>query len=188
VARYLSKASQFKKTVRKPVTRMINGLQGPELRELEGPIIAYFKQAGITEYERELCKERFGFAGVAEGENPLRRVSIYDTDEEAARQGWSDETKAEIEALLDRQQDFSYFKVETPALAPPWPTYDETPADEVAELAVKLGIDLEYVAAYERENADRDPVLHALEYAADPPQADDNGNPLGPAPEVTIEA
>lgn len=100
----------------------IQTANGSAMQTLVPPIIAIFEQGGPTPEEIRLALERFKFTGLAEGENPARRISIYDTDEQQRQHGWSDELKAEIETVLDRDQGRNYFKVEPPPhcfLGPP---------------------------------------------------------------------
>lgn len=163
MARYISKSSDFNKTVRQPVMDIVNGPHGPErVPKVEG-IMAQFQQRGLTARERELARERFTFLGLAEGENPIRRVSLYDTDEEARLNGWSDELKAEIEAVLDAGQGEWYFRLPEERMVAPWPTYDKQSPKQILETFAMVGADPEYVAAYERENKNRAAVLEGLE-------------------------
>ena len=136
---------------------------GSSMQTLVQPMAAIFEQGGATQDEVNLALERFQFKGLYEGENPARRISIYDTDEQARQHAWSDELKAEIEALLDRDQGPNYFRVESPKATLPWPSYDETPAAKVMEVARTIGVDPSTVLAYERENQNRPSVLKALE-------------------------
>jgi len=162
MARYISRASAFKKTVRKPVITLVNTPQGPEQKVTEDAIIAFFRQAGTTPWEAEQALKRFQFLGLGEHENPLHRISAYDTDEQANLFNWSPELKAHVEAILDAGQGPDYFRCDKPKLAPPWPTYDSTDARKIPSLVEQLGIDPEYAVAYERENANREPVISAL--------------------------
>lgn len=165
MARYLSRSQAFKKTVKKASQQLVNGPAGPEMRELERPIIAFFQQGGATAREIELALQRFQFKGLAERENPARRISIYDTDEQALHQGWSEGLKAEIEEVLDRGQNQNYFRVDELRVPKPWPRYDEVAGKQVAEVADQFGVSLEQVLAYERENANRPEAIKALEQA-----------------------
>ena len=165
MARYLSRAQAFKKTVKKAEQQLIQGANGPTIHQTEAPLIAFFRQGGATPAEVELALERFQFRGLSERENPARRISVYDTDEEAATHGWTPELKAQVENMLDRGQGADYFKVEVPRLAKPWPKYDEIPADLLANTASVIGIDLDYVLAYERENGNRPEAIEVLESA-----------------------
>lgn len=171
--RYLSKFAAFKKTVKKGEQVLVQGPQGPIVQTLSDPIIAQFRQAHVTPWEREMAQQRFRFLGSAEGEDPVPRISAYDTDEEARRGAWSPELKKQIEDLLDAQEGPDYFRVEKPKMAPPWPKYDEiVPAGRrtlehvaafIAETTESLGLDPDAIIAYERENEQRQEVIGALE-------------------------
>jgi len=162
MARYLSQASGFKKTGRHAVNELLTGPNG-DYRQLKTPsIICAFQQGGVTEWENKIASQRFGFRGVAEGEDPLRRISVYDTDEEANRRGWSAETKVDVERMLDSGQSADYFRVELPKAPAPWPSYDQTDALRIASMAEAIGVDPQAVLVYERENLAREEVLEQV--------------------------
>ena len=139
---------------------------GPAIVETEPGIVAFFEVGGATPAEAALAQERFKISGLAEGEAVYRRFSVFDTDEAAHRHKWSDALKAKVEALLDSQQSTDYFKLESAPLAPPWPAYNDTEAELIAETAKTIGVSLESVLAYERENENRAAVIKALEEAS----------------------
>lgn len=164
MARYISRSQAFKKGVVKAQTDSLRTAQGQTVQvETRKPIIAMFQQGGATPVEIQAALERFKFTGTYEGENVGRRISIYDTDEQAREHGWPDELKAEIEAVLDRDQGQNYFRAETATAPMPWPSYDETPAAKVPELAKTIGVPFETVLAYEREHENRPAVVKRLE-------------------------
>ena len=169
MARYLSKAQAFKKTVRKPTQKLIQTDNGPVMQPMEAGIIALFQQGGATPDEVKIALERFQFKGLSERENPARRISVYDTDEQARTNGWSDELKAQIEKLLDDNQNSDYFRAEAPRLPIPWPNYPTVDPTVLDEAASAFGIDLEYVLAYERENLNRPEAIKTLEDAISVP-------------------
>ncbi len=171
MARYLSKSESYKRTVRQPVTTLVAGPAGPEVHPVREAIMAEFQKGGLTAHERELARQTFFFRGLAEGENPLSRVSLFDTDVEARLQGWTDETKAEIEAALDSGRNEWYFRVEEQRLPTPWPLYDKQTPKQIVETLKATGSDPEYVAAYERENKNRATVLTELA-AIDPEESE----------------
>lgn len=176
MARYISRSQKFKKAIRKAKQTIVQGPQGPVYQTVVEPMAALFEQGGATPDEIRLALERFQFKGLAEGENPARRISVYDTDEQARRLGWDDDLKAEIEALLDRDQSSDYFKVEAPAAPIPWPSYDQTPPAKILEVALMVGVDPSAVLRYERENKNRTQVVKQLEES------------LAPQDEVVVEA
>lgn len=176
MARYISRSQKFKKAVRKAKSTIVHTSQGPVNQTVVEPMAALFEQGGATQEEIRLALERFQFKGLAEGENPARRISVYDTDEQARKHGWDENLKAEIEDVLDRGQNTDYFKVEAPAAPIPWPSYDQTPPGKVLEVALMVGVDPNAVLRYERENKNRAAVVKALEES------------LAPQDEVVVEA
>lgn len=167
MARYISKAQAFKKTLRKAKLTLINTPVGPEQKETTPPLIGFFQQGGATTAEVRTALQRFKFKGLAEGENPATRLSVLDTDELAHAQNWTPEEKAEIEELLDAGQGEFYFKVVPEPAAKPWDNYDETPAAQISATATMIGKDPELVLAYERENKNRKSVIEEMEKQAE---------------------
>ena len=167
--RFASKSQRYKREVRKPILTLVQGPAGPEQKAIRDNFIAEFEQAGLTEHEKQQVRERFTFLGQYEGEDPMRRVSIYDTDDQARIHGWDDEMKADIEAnLLEGQNEF-YFKLEDFRLPKPWPKYDDLrSAEKIAETVKSLGLDAEAVIAYEKENKNREAVISALSEESEP--------------------
>lgn len=165
--RFISCAPGHKKAVVKPKRTLVNTDNGPEYTESERGYIAFFRQGGATQREIELALDRFKFTGTYEGENPTRRISIYDTDEQARAEGWDDDFKAKVEkALVDGQNQW-YFLVEQLPAPKPWPSYDETAEKDILAVAEVTGVSLEAVAAYERENKKRKSILDKLEKPVD---------------------
>lgn len=163
MARYISQWGAYKIKVIPSEYTLVQGEHGPKEVLSRNPIIAQFSKQGITEYEREAALEHFRFKGIAEGEDPLRRISSYDTDQEAAQYGWDKKTKEEIERVLDLRQGVDYFRVDKPRAIAPWPTYDKTPPGKVLQMVSDMGIDPDAVMEYERENKNRPQIIEALE-------------------------
>lgn len=71
---------------------------------------------------------------------PTYRLSVYDTEVEAERLGWSDELRAEVERKLLAAKSFgaSYILVPEIALDPPYPTYDLYVFSDPEELVARL--------------------------------------------------
>lgn len=163
MARYISKAGSFKKTVRPAKSTLVQTSAGPVLQVTEQPVIAVFTRGGITAYEKALALERFQFKGLSEGEDPMDRISIFDTEEQKNLSGWDDALCREAEQRLDKDQGSDYFRVEFPKAERPWATYDEMDEDEILRFAKDGGFDHARLAAYERENKNRESLLEALE-------------------------
>src|SRR4029453_19064472 len=118
----------------------------------------------------EQVKGRFDFPGLPEdrergGEiSPRLRVSIFDSDEAARLNQWTEEERDHVVRFL-REHPLNgtvFAEVELPQLAKPWPRYDTTPSHEVLETARAIGVPFEQVAAYERENANREELLREI--------------------------
>lgn len=161
--RFASKSQRYKREVRKPVYALVQGPDGPEKTATRENIIAEFRQAGLTPHERQQVLARFTFGGLAEGEDPMRRVSLYDTDQEAADHGWDDATKAAVEQNLLEGQSEWYFCLEEQRAAKPWPTYDSQTPKQILDTVTATGADVEGVLLYERENKNRATLISELE-------------------------
>lgn len=175
MARYISRASGFKKTVIKGQQTIVHGPQGPQVSILNDATIALFEQGNVTPWEVQRAAEVWGdsFRGVADGEAPLKRISAYDTDTAAQINAWTPEVKADVERLLDAQQGADYFRVDLPKLSVPFPTYDEIDdAEQIALIIGASGIDVDHAIAYERENLDRPVVIAALEAISEAAEAE----------------
>jgi len=161
--RFASKSQEYNREVRKPIFALIQGPGGPEKVATRDGIMAQFEQSGLTAHEREQVRAKFTFLGQYEGEDPMRRVSIYDTDQAARFNDWDAETKAEIEQNLLEGQNEWYFVLEDLRATKPWPTYDKQTPKQIIETAAVIGADLEAVIAYERENKNRPTLVSELE-------------------------
>jgi hypothetical protein len=175
MARYISKYRAFKKTVMKPTETLVNTPAGPQREVTKAGIIAMFEQGGATPWELAAAQDRFRFNGQTENENPLRRISVYDTDQHARTEGWTPAVKAEVERMLDAGQNADYFKVELPRVEAPWPSYDDLTvhgrrtADMVAEqhvaTAKATGIDLNLLVAYEKQDRNDERIIAVYQKA-----------------------
>jgi len=169
--RYLSKFGRLIVQVRAgQYEAYANGI----VRTISEPILAVFEPLGVTHDERKLAEEHFLFNGSYQEVDeatvvpPDHRIGVYDTEDAQRAQGWSLETRLEVEQFLRDLQHFSHI-VEVPStfLDPPWPKYDlfkGTPSALVRKL-VDEGHDLSEVLTYERSNQNREPVIEAIERA-----------------------
>ena len=163
MARYISQWGSYKIKVIPAQYTLIQGPNGPHEVLTRNPVIAIFSQQGITPYEKEVALARFRFKGLAEGEDPLRRISSFDTEQEARQMGWDEQFKNEVERILDQKQGIDFFRVDKPKAAAPWPTYDKTPPKKVLQMTEDMCIDPELVIAYEAENKNRPEIIEALQ-------------------------
>jgi hypothetical protein len=129
------------------------------------PIIAQFEQSGLMDWEADVALEKFNFTGLAEGVHPLSTVGVYDT--ELAVQFVADKKEREAKLLLieqrltELQEQFpsQFIIVSKPGAAKPWPSYDETPVEDIVGTMSLTGVTPETVVAYEMENEQRGEVL-----------------------------
>jgi hypothetical protein len=138
-----------------------------------------FLHFGLPAWASKQALDAFGgVAGLGHDEDPAWRLSMYDTDLEAGRYGWSTETKREIEERLLSGPSIGvdYVLVEKPRLPAPWPAYDQVKAKGqksvarvIADKVAEDGYDPRYVIDYEQENADRPEVVAALQELVDAP-------------------
>jgi hypothetical protein len=126
--------------------------------------------AGVPDWAREAAKTLPNWGnGLGHNWDPYKFCGILDTDEEAKRQNWTPEDKAFVEKALLNSTDngVQYVIAEAPKTAKPWPKYDDITGAEAAEQIAwqvdQLGLDPKSVRRYERENADREGVIAALE-------------------------
>lgn len=133
-------------------------------------INAEFTHGGVPEWAMEIAlayrpfQERWG--GLPEGVDPRTYVSRYDTDREAERLNWDDETKVYVENFLLNHDalGFHYIQAESPVEqeAPPWFNYEKTHWKQVVQTAKTAGIPLDYVLGYEERTLKRPGVLEQL--------------------------
>jgi len=131
------------------------------------PLVAEFEQGGLFPHEADIALREFDgvWKGLPEGVNPLTRVSIYDTEVAALTLGWSEEYHAKVDErlrVLAANAPTRLLVVEDVKAPKPWPKYDDQDADEIIAYVEVLGIDVEIVLAYERENENRKEIISAL--------------------------
>ncbi len=148
---------------------------------------AHFKQ-DVTDRDVEFAERVFERGGMVYGRtteidevtmSPLiSRLSVFDTDEEAAREGWEGQTltddrgvehdkKEYIERVLSERavnhQDFR--QIEEEPVPMPWPNYlqFEGSLEQLLQKVVDDGYEIGAVLAYERQQGKRPAVIEALE-------------------------
>lgn len=133
-------------------------------------LIAEFRPGGLSRWEIDQALAHWNhFPGLAEGENPVLRLSWFDSDFSQRVHGWTDEEREAVEQkLLGEPNIGSDYIVIVPEKAQkPWGSYDKLSAPkQIVSLMIETGTDPEVVLRYERENGKRQEVLDAVEAAA----------------------
>lgn len=126
--------------------------------------------AGVPDWAKDAVEKLPGWGnGLGHNWDPFVHCGIFNSDEEALRQGWSDEDKAFVEErLLNASSNgVEYVVCEAPKTAKPWPKYDDiTGEDRAAQIAWQvdqLGLDPKAVLRYEMENVADSKTITALE-------------------------
>lgn len=180
--RAISPIARYGITLQSPRPRRGMDKAGTVVEYFEGELFhAQFETSGLTEWEQIFALENFDFSGLPDGVNPLTHVSVFDSEvyvqqfpkqEREAIQKIIDERLVELQATFPSE----YRIVEKPATPKPWPTYDDTPLEDVIDKktgeTVQLGIKSlqklsgwspEQIRLYEVENANRSEVVEAME-------------------------
>jgi hypothetical protein len=128
------------------------------------PIYARFRPlrdgAFIFENEEAQAVKTFDFRGntqeldQATPTDPLQRLALYDTDEEAEREQWDRETREVVERKLieiTRESPNDLILITTHPIEAPFPRYDgwEGSAKDLVARVMEDGFDLEQVLYYE---------------------------------------
>jgi hypothetical protein len=183
--RYLSQYPLYKLQVR-PQRQKALGDGGIEVTQepLYAEFQPFYDGGMVFENEETAALKHFGFRGntqeadQATPSNPLLRLSIFDTDEMAKRNGWDEETQALIEAKLDdwaSQCPDEILKVTTTPIQPPYPNWDEDdrPPEQLIVRLQEDGYDFENVLYYEKVfGRNRPDVVAALELAIENTRAE----------------
>ncbi len=134
-----------------------------------------FNWGFLSDFEYQKALEHWpNLRGLTEGENLRTRFSVFDSFLAQTLNGWSDEDRilAEQALMSGPGAGSDYFILEEVRAPKPWPTYDKikvrgqlTPekvAEKIAATVTELGLDIESVSIYERENLNRPEVVTAL--------------------------
>lgn len=127
----------------------------------------------LTEDEIKFALDNLVFPGLPIDKNtnshasPRIRLSGFDTETAQTENGWTDEERSIVEDALRGSPDLGMGFIELPKarVQKPWATYDETPIANLIGLTEAVGVSLNYVLAYERQNQNRDSVVFLLEDA-----------------------
>lgn len=145
-------------------------------------VLAQFHKGGLTEWEEIEALESFDFSGLPEGINPLTRVSMFDSEAYVIQKYSNEAERASRLAEIDERLEYlsklfpnEFCIVAKPAASKPWPTYDDTPIEDVlgADDQVEVpglytmqaltGISPQDIRLYEVENLNRPEVIEAME-------------------------
>jgi molybdopterin-guanine dinucleotide biosynthesis protein len=155
---------------------------GGQVRKVtqKGYSAAPFVHMDVTEWERKAAIEQWGgkLRGLTDGEDPITRLSSYDTEVAAREHGWTPAQKEKFEQVLRESpacgQD--YIIVEALKIDPPAPNWVKNTSvhgqrklEHVVERAVRdvqeQGYDVGAVVAFERQERRResDAIIAALQ-------------------------
>lgn len=181
--------SKFKKYQINFQTDIIEHFATGESRELRPLLNCEFDLYGsMLPHEVEAARGQFmnfGLPTEVDGVtliDPMVRWSVFDTVQFQEAKGLDDETRERLEQFLLGRHELGadYIMVPTPVLAPPWPTYDTfrgvrglPTAEAIAKKVREDGYDVVDVLAYERQNANRQDVIDALEAVGTPIAVED---------------
>ncbi len=165
--RFLSKYPKFRLM---PIGDLTEPLANGAYRTLKQGIKAEFHQEALQPWEEELARTQFAFTGIMQEQDgtpvdPIFRVSVWDTDEEAERYNWDPDLKSQVEENMMASLGYGvdFVAVTKPAVPKPWPSYDDfKTADEIAAFVATAGIDPQAVLDYEQSNLNRPAVIKAL--------------------------
>jgi hypothetical protein len=134
----------------------IYDLQGRLLHPKRRGVHAKFKRGVAPGWVVDLAARTFEFRKKPVEMSVGRWVAFYDSVEDQANVGWSDEERQEIEAKLRGFPDV--LEVEPEQVGKPWPTIEnhrpigkrtaEMSAQLVASVAEQTGISLDHVISY----------------------------------------
>lgn len=150
----------------------------PALYDTGGRMIAPVKRRLFAKFTRgvaptwavEIAEKTFELRKMHLEVTVQQWIAYYDSVEDQAAMGWTDEERKAIEEKLDGHH--AAMLVERPRVAAPWPTYDETHHGKIAALAEELGL-VSQALAYEADNKKRPSVIEALQELAPAPDPAD---------------
>lgn len=193
--RFLSHSPKFQVQIIEPRVRFTQ--YGDRVVDREG-YVAVFTPDDVTQADVEFAEREFEKGGLLNGRTVMRdevtptplinRLSVFDTDEQAARENWAGLTyedprgnvhdfKTYVENFLaQRAINHGDFRQVTVALIEaPWPTYLQFNGtlDGLLQKIVEDGYDPGRVLAFERQLSPQRPnVIAALEQLAASQQAE----------------
>lgn len=191
MARYISKETKYNPTIKGggyTLIQLVNGKTTVAADPSEPRVEVWFDARPMPHSERMQAmefffrtqgKNAFGSRpdpedgqsadediGIYRGDPIELRLGLLDTDDP---QQCPPQYKQLVEETLDafHERNLFYIKVEKTLAPKPWPAYDEVKgagADKkIAALTRDFGLNFDLVVEYEKENANRDAVIAALE-------------------------
>lgn len=148
---------------------------GRQVAKGERKLVAQFVRGGAPDWVIEEAQKRFDFKGRGDGEPVSMLIGVFDSALAKAQQRWTDDEHDAVVRHLRGTQNPYWFIAEEPRVGAPWPTYDkltvqgrrtsEQVAEKNVETATEIGVPLESLVAYERQNRNDAKVVAAYEAA-----------------------
>ena len=168
--RYVSHIRKFGVQIVEPRVHITQ--YGDRVVDREG-YTALFNQNDLTDRDKEVAEQTFEFRGLTtmiDEVTPtplLDRISVFDTDEEAARGKWQPEFKLKVEERLAEINlwDPEFTEVFALKVPPPWPNYMDWSGslEQLIATLVMQGHNLYEVIEFERQTGHRQAVIDALQ-------------------------
>lgn len=169
MARFAAKFGQYRHGIR-------NGrwmvLEDGQRQELTKELIAVFRRGILTEDEMQQAIRGMVYNGLPidrdteEHFTPRPRISGFDSFESQNFFGWTDQERELVEHVLrtSPMNGQEFIELTSAPAAKPWPAYDELGnAEQILSIAKSIGVSLDDVVKYERENQNREEILEVLE-------------------------
>jgi len=163
----------FKPSVRRGTDRTGTVVEFSEGEEID----ANFQHTGLLDHEALAALDHFSFHGLPEGVNPLRTISVFDS--ESFCEQYPEEQREDMQGRIDNRLEELAPKfpsmmliVDQPRAPKPWETYDEMEPEDILTIREQTGTSPEAVRIYEIENANRDEIVEAMLRIEDPEGAE----------------
>lgn len=153
----------------------LHDTSGRVVAQGERKLVAQFVRGGAPDWVIAKAQQRFDFKGRGDGEPVSMLVGVFDSALAKAQQRWTDDEHDAVVRHLRSVQNPYWFIAEEPRVPAPWPTYDrltvqgrrtaEQVAEKNVETATEIGVPLESLVAYERQNRNDAKVVAAYEAA-----------------------
>lgn len=168
-ARFVSRYGNYSVGVQEASAERLghDGKMIPAKRRLD----ANFQNRLVTDADLAVAVATFSFRGLPEDTDtnehisPIWRVSVWDSEQARLTDGLTDDEIEQCIEALRRDPGYGQDHVEiAPAkIDAPLPNYDKLSVEEILEVSKLLHVSHEDIAAYERENANREALLKRLE-------------------------